>query len=300
MMPNQSNEVVVITKNTASLILGIISLVIGVLAIGVGWVPLLGLLAMPIAIVGFFIAGIGALIALFKRFKGIKMPFLGAIICVIGFILPILSTGGTLTKVANEMSQAMSTSGTSVALTKTADEAPHTPSTGGTSVALTKVADEVSQSMDKAREHLSVLAGRITGPEMESAEIEVVKAFIDAINSQDIASLGKLMTEDHTFLDGTTTGIPAGRNTILSGWRQYYEMFPDYAVNVESMHQDGSIVAVFGSTSGTYSGKDGMKPENKVSGPAAWKVTVEDGKVKTWKVYAEYTDTWKVIQANQG
>lgn len=261
-MSNQTNEFVITAKNTASLVLGIISLVIGVLAIGVGWVPLLGLLAIPFAIVGLLLAGIGALIALFKGFKGIKMPFLGAFICVIGFILPILSTGGT-------------------------------------SVALTKAAGEMSQRMEKARGGLSVLADRIPGLEMESGEVEVVKAFIYAINSQDIATLGKLMTDDHAFMDGTA-GIPTGRSTILLGWREFYKMFPDYAVNIESIHQDGSIVAVFGSTSGTYNGKEGMKAENKVGGPAAWKVTVEDGKVKTWKVYAEYTDTWKVIQANQG
>lgn len=133
---------------------------------------------------------------------------------------------------------------------------------------------------------------------MESVEIEVVKAFIDAINSQDIASLGKLMTEDPTFIDGSG-GITTGRSTILSGWPQYYEMFPDYVVNIESIHQDGFIVSVFGSTSGTYNGKEGMKAENKVGGPAAWKATVADGKVKIWQLYADYTETWKVIQANQ-
>ena len=121
---------------------------------------------------------------------------------------------------------------------------------------------------------------------MESVEIEVVKAFIDAINSQDINSLGKLMTEDHTFIDGNG-GITTGRDKILSGWPEYYDMFPDYVVNIESIHQDGDIVAVFGSTSGTYNGKEGMKPENKVGGPAAWKATVENGKVRIWQVYAD-------------
>jgi ketosteroid isomerase-like protein len=144
---------------------------------------------------------------------------------------------------------------------------------------------------------IGVLAGSTPGSETESVEIKVVKAFIDAINSQDIASLGKLMTEDHAFMDGTG-GIPTGRNTTLSGWRQYYEMFPDYVVNIESIHQDGSIVAVFGSTSGTYNGKEGMKPENKVSGPAAWKVTVENRKVKIWKVYVDYTETQERITSS--
>ncbi len=133
---------------------------------------------------------------------------------------------------------------------------------------------------------------------MESSEIEVVKAFIDAINAHDITSLGNLMTQDHTFIDGSG-GITTGRDTIIAGWPQYYDMFPDYVVNVELILQEGPLVGIFGSTSGTYNGKEGMKPENKVGGPAAWKATVENGKIKVWQVYADYTETWKVIKANQ-
>jgi archaellum component FlaG (FlaF/FlaG flagellin family) len=107
-MSNQSNEVVLSTKNTPSLTLGIISIVIGVLSVLVGWFPFLGLLAIPFALIGFFFSGIGVLIALFKKFNGIVMPLLGGFICMIGFILPIVSTGGAsaaITKATNEVSQ---------------------------------------------------------------------------------------------------------------------------------------------------------------------------------------------------
>ncbi len=117
-MSNQSNEVVITTNNTPSLTLGIISIVIGVLAICVGWIPFLGLLAIPFALIGIFLAGIGGLIALFKNFKGIGMTLLGGFICVIGFVLPLASTGGT-------------------------------------SAAITKAADEASQSMDQARKEIN-------------------------------------------------------------------------------------------------------------------------------------------------
>jgi hypothetical protein len=69
--------------------------VVGVLSLLVGWIPFLGLLAMPTAIIGLLLAGFGFVIALFKRGKGIGMPLLGAGICIAAFILPILSTGGT-------------------------------------------------------------------------------------------------------------------------------------------------------------------------------------------------------------
>lgn len=94
-MTHQPAEVILTTKNTASLTLGIIATVVGVLALLIGWVPFLGLLAVPVAIVGALLALIGVVIALAKKFKGIGMPVLGGVICGIAFIVPIVSTGGT-------------------------------------------------------------------------------------------------------------------------------------------------------------------------------------------------------------
>lgn len=125
---------------------------------------------------------------------------------------------------------------------------------------------------------------------LESEEIKTVKLFIEAINNKKISDLRELMIEGYSFINGggNTT---SGKDTMISGWQQYYEMFPDYNVKVDSMHQDGSTVAVFGSTSGRFNGRECMKPENKVGGPAAWRVIVEKGKVKVWQVYADYTES---------
>ncbi|NIR49582.1 nuclear transport factor 2 family protein [candidate division KSB1 bacterium] len=133
---------------------------------------------------------------------------------------------------------------------------------------------------------------------MHSDEITVVKSFIEAINAYDLKTLENLMTKDHTFIDATGRRT-SGRDEMILAWQKYFDMFPDYAVNIDSILQDGPLVAIFGSTSGTYKGKEGLKPENEVGGPAAWKALVENGKVKLWQVYADYTETWKVIEANQ-
>ena len=92
-MKERPQEVVVINRNTASTTLGIISLVCGALALLGGWVPFLGLLAIPIALVGGLFAGLGLIIALFKGFRGASMPLLGGAICVVATILPLFSTG---------------------------------------------------------------------------------------------------------------------------------------------------------------------------------------------------------------
>ncbi|HNU50207.1 MAG TPA: hypothetical protein PKJ98_04730 [Verrucomicrobiota bacterium] len=93
--PETPQTVIVTTKNTASLTLGIIAIVVGVLSLLVGWVPFLGLLAMPTAFIGLLIAGVGFLIALCKRGKGVGMPVLGGLICLAALMVPVLSTGGT-------------------------------------------------------------------------------------------------------------------------------------------------------------------------------------------------------------
>jgi limonene-1,2-epoxide hydrolase len=133
---------------------------------------------------------------------------------------------------------------------------------------------------------------------MPSKEIHVVKAFIAAINRHDPTGLSDLMTEDHTFVDsgGTTQ---SGREAMKAGWEEYFRMFPDYTIKVETMFQDRAVVAVFGSASGTYNGRRGPVPENRIDMPAAWKAVVENGKVKLWQVYADWTEGCKIIEEDK-
>lgn len=105
-MTKPPQEVILTTKNTASLTLGIISVVTGVLALLFGWVPFLGLLAIPVALIGGLLAGLGLVIALFNGFRGIGMPLLGAAICVAAGILPLVSTGGASVAITESMDKA--------------------------------------------------------------------------------------------------------------------------------------------------------------------------------------------------
>ncbi|MGB8952613.1 MAG: nuclear transport factor 2 family protein [Candidatus Aminicenantales bacterium] len=129
---------------------------------------------------------------------------------------------------------------------------------------------------------------------MDSSEIGVVKAFITAINKGDISKLSSLMAEDHNFVDSSGK-VESGRENMTKGWNQYFRMFPDYRIEVQSMLQDRGLVAVFGSASGTYNGKRGLVPENRIEMPAAWKAIVENDKIKHWQVYADWTEGCKII-----
>jgi limonene-1,2-epoxide hydrolase len=133
---------------------------------------------------------------------------------------------------------------------------------------------------------------------MTSNEIDVVKAFIAAINRRAPSEISALMTEDHTFVDSAGS-IQSGRENMTAGWEKYFRMFPDYMIKVECILQNKALVAAFGSASGTYNGKRGLVPENRIEMPAAWKGVVENGKVKLWQVYADWTDGIRIINEDK-
>jgi limonene-1,2-epoxide hydrolase len=127
-----------------------------------------------------------------------------------------------------------------------------------------------------------------------SNQISVVQAFIAAINRRSPREMADLMTEDHTFVDSAGR-IESGRETMTAGWDAYFRMFPDYAIRIESILGDSELVAVFGFAAGTYKGKRGCVPANRIEMPAAWRAVVEKGKVKVWQVYADWTEGTRII-----
>lgn len=134
---------------------------------------------------------------------------------------------------------------------------------------------------------------------MDSKEISVVKDFIAAINQGDSSRLSSLMTDDHTFTDSVGR-VDSGRENMAKGWDAYFRMFPDFRIDIQNMLQDGDLVAAFGSACGTYNGKRGLVPENRIEMPAAWRAVVEDGKIKSWQVYADWTEGYKIIAEDGG
>jgi hypothetical protein len=86
---------------------------------------------------------------------------------------------------------------------------------------------------------------------------------------------------------------------MTAAWKEYFRMFPDFQIHVERLLADEAVVAVFGSTSGTYNGKRGLVPENRIGMPAAWKALVANGKIKLWQVYADWTEGCKTIEEDK-
>lgn len=133
---------------------------------------------------------------------------------------------------------------------------------------------------------------------MTLSTIDVVRAFVAAINRCDPTELSNLMTEDHTFVDAAGTAV-TGRGDMTTGWAGYFRMFPDYEIRVDHILADGDRVAAFGSAAGTYHGKRGLVPENRIEMPAAWQAVVVNGKVRHWQVYADWTEGTRIIEEDR-
>jgi hypothetical protein len=133
---------------------------------------------------------------------------------------------------------------------------------------------------------------------MSSKEILVFKAFVNAINQANTEELKKLMSEDHIFIDAAGRK-EEGREKMIAGWKSYFEMFPDYKIEIEDIIQGEEIIGAFGTATGTYNGKRGLVPQNIIKMPAAWRAIIKDGKVKLWQVYADWTEGMKIIEEDK-
>jgi ketosteroid isomerase-like protein len=116
---------------------------------------------------------------------------------------------------------------------------------------------------------------------------ETLEAFIEGINSHDDHTLGELMTNDHTFVDAHGNEVH-GKDSMIGGWRGYFEWFPDYRIEVNEIFEgevteSGQNFALFGFAGGSFKGN----PKARWRLPAAWKAIVSEGQVVLWQVFAD-------------
>ncbi len=104
--------------------------------------------------------------------------------------------------------------------------------------------------------------------------------FVAAINGHQIDKIYALMAVDHSFVDAHGNKI-AGSEKMKQGWAGYFQLFPDYKIEIADIFIEGTTIAAFGFAGGTY------KNLHSFYIPAAWKVIVEDEKIKLWQVYAD-------------
>jgi ketosteroid isomerase-like protein len=111
---------------------------------------------------------------------------------------------------------------------------------------------------------------------MGSADEAVVLAFNAAINRHDLPGLGRLMADDHRFID-TAGDTVAGKPPCLEAWRGFFESFPDYRNVFDNVRSSSDgIVEVHGRSECSVAA---------LAGPARWRAVVADGLVVEWRVF---------------
>jgi hypothetical protein len=114
----------------------------------------------------------------------------------------------------------------------------------------------------------------------------VARRFVERINEHDAEGLIALMTAGHSFVD--SLGARSTRPAIEEGWRQYFDMVPDYWIRIDQTFSDERISVLIGEAGGTYVPQGGKaRRVNKWETPAVWVAQIEGQKVAEWRVYSD-------------
>ena len=123
----------------------------------------------------------------------------------------------------------------------------------------------------------------------------VALEFIDRINARDPAMLAQAMTENHEFID-TEGNSAQSREQMREGWVGYYQLFPDYRIQINQVIVHETKVVLVGRSDGTLS-EHGRKmlarpdgsppPDEELQGPAIWTAEIRDQLVAQWCVFED-------------
>ena len=122
--------------------------------------------------------------------------------------------------------------------------------------------------------------------------------FVKAINDHNVDEILNLMSEDHIFIDAVDNKS-VGKKGMKQGWKGYYELFPDYKIEISDITENGFTIGLFGYASATYKNLTNKLNSNSWRIPASWKAIVENNKIKHWQVYCDYSKLLKIIEKNK-
>ena len=126
----------------------------------------------------------------------------------------------------------------------------------------------------------------------------IVTRFVKAINDHDVNEIVNLMLEDYIFIDATNHKT-VGKKGMKEGWKGYYELFPDYKIEISDITEKESVIGLFGYVNATYKNLTNKLNSNFWKIPSSWKAIVENNKIKHWQVYCDYSDLFKIIDKNK-
>lgn len=146
-------------------------------------------------------------------------------------------------------------------------------------------ADEVAAKLAELRKETGSSA-RTTEPGADPRGVAL--AFVAAINRRSVDGILELSSPEPALLDARGA-VVSGRQRLASAWRAFFGMFPDYRIDLERIFVAGDEVALFGRAEGTHAPGGTLDPARRFRVPAAWRASIEAGRVDRWQVFADAT-----------
>jgi ketosteroid isomerase-like protein len=127
---------------------------------------------------------------------------------------------------------------------------------------------------------------------------DFVPDFVEAINTADVSRMLDLMTDDHLFIDSQDNRM-TGKENLKDAWTGYFNLFPDYKIEINEIFEKESLICMIGYASGTYKNLKNKDNTNYWRIPAAWTAIIEENHVKQWQVYADNILVMDIINKNK-
>jgi ketosteroid isomerase-like protein len=126
---------------------------------------------------------------------------------------------------------------------------------------------------------------------------QVFQNFVNAINEHNVNKIFSLMTDDHKFID-SQGNVVLGKEQMKYGWIGYFQLFPDYKIEIKEIFLNGDTIAAFGFACATFQGLSDKK-ENYWHLPVALKAIIKNEKIQLWQVYADSKIPFDIINKNK-
>ncbi|WP_276309488.1 nuclear transport factor 2 family protein [Aurantiacibacter odishensis] len=105
---------------------------------------------------------------------------------------------------------------------------------------------------------------------------QTVRAFVDALNARDFATVERLLAEDFCIIDNSNKQL-RGAAPAMELFRRVAELAPDYQLHVSDMAERGEDVLVSGKSETT---------STEMGAATQWRACVKGGRMLEWQSYS--------------
>jgi len=127
---------------------------------------------------------------------------------------------------------------------------------------------------------------------------KILLDFVDAINCANVDRMADLMADDPVFVDSRDNRT-TGKENMKQAWKGYFNLFPDYKIEITGMLQKKSLFYLVGYAGGTYMNMINENNTNYWRIPTAWTAIIKKNKVQYWQVYADNGVVVEIVNRNK-